>query len=607
MSDYTALAIGINRYQYIQPLNYAQDDAQALHQLLVEETELPPHQALLLTEASPWVGNHSTEPTRDQIWHWVDTWLAAQTGSLLWFFFSGYGVSWQGVDYLMPMDGNPADIPGTGIVAKDLLARLQGNGQRRVLALLDINRSPGVIAGETVGGQLAQIAPEMGISLILSSQLEEASHEAVALGHGMFTAALLEALRYYGPQTTLDGISSYLYERLPELSEHHWRPVQHPLIIIPSIEFAQAPLFPQTGGAEPAPVEPPPMVVMPIEADSEELPPELAADPIGPLPAELAAEVEAEPEPEPVRSLDLPPFSPPPPEMPPIPTLPTTAPTVPAPAQSQPRPTPQKTQYNWLLWGGGLLLILAIWGLFNVLFGDRPPQPETVTEPGQETPTTIPPTPGATPAPAAPAAPPTLAESQAILARARTYIQDNQASGFSRAIAEAGQIPPGAPLYEEAQGDIARWSAVILDLAKGRANQGQFDGAIAAAQLIPANQTAAYAAAQQSIGQWTQNAVIQKENAAKIREARRLIRYTQASSFLQGINLLKTIPQGQPGYQQAQELIRLWQEQIYLIANSRAARGDFEQAIATARLVPADAPSYAAAQTAISRWEKGHR
>lgn len=602
MSDYTALAIGINRYQYIQPLNYAQDDAQALHQLLVEETELPPHQALLLTEASPWVGNHSTEPTQENIWHWVDTWLAAQTGSLLWFFFSGYGVSWQGVDYLMPMDGNPADIPGTGIVAKELLARLQGNGQRRVLALLDINRSPGVIAGETVGGQLAQIAPEMGVSLILSSQLEESSHEAVALGHGMFTAALLEALRYYGPQTTLDGISSYLYERLPELSEHHWRPVQHPLIIIPSIEFAQAPLFPQGAGMESA-------AVMPIEPDSDELPPELAADPIGPMPAELAAEVEAEveaeSEPEPVRSLDLPPFSPPPPEIPPIPT---TAPTVPTPANTQQRPASKKMEHSWLLWGGGLLLILGILGIFNLLFGaDRSPQPETVTEPGQETPTTIPPVSGVEAAPTAPAAPPTLAESQAILAQARTYIQDNQASGFSRAIAEAGRIPPGAPLYEEAQADIERWSAVILDLAKGRANRGQFDSAIAAAQLIPANQTAQYETAQQNISQWTQSAAIQKENAEKIREARRLIRYTQASSFLQGINLLKTIPQGQPGYQQAQALINLWQEQIYLIANSRAARGEFEQAIATARLVPADAPSHSAAQTAISRWERGQR
>ncbi len=605
MSDYTALAIGINRYQYIQPLNYAQDDAQALHQLLLEETELPPHQALLLTEASPWIGNHSTEPTQENIWHWVDTWLAAQTGSLLWFFFSGYGVSWQGVDYLMPMDGNPADIPGTGIAAKELLTRLQGNGQRRVLALLDINRSPGVIAGETAGGQLAQIAPEMGVSLILSSQLEESSHEAVALGHGMFTAALLEALRYYGPQTTLDGISSYLYERLPELSEHHWRPVQHPLIIIPSIEFAQAPLFPQGAGAEPAPVAPAPVIapVMPIEPDSEELPPELAADPIGPMPAELAAEVE--PEPEPARSLDLPPFSPPPPEMP---LIPTTAPTVPGPANIQP-PAPKKMEHSWLLWGGGLLLILGILGIFNLLFGDRSPQPETVTEPGQEIPTTIPPTPGVEveTAPIAPAAPPTLAESQAILAQARTYIQNNQASGFSRAIAEAGRIPPGAPLYEEAQADIERWSAVILDLAKGRASQGQFDGAIAAAQLIPASQAAQYEAAQQNISQWTQSAATQKENAEKIREARRLIRYTQASSFLQGINLLKTIPQGQPGHQQAQALINLWQEQIYLIANSRAARGEFEQAIATARLVPADAPSHAAAQTAISRWERGQR
>ncbi|MDB9493933.1 caspase family protein [Spirulina major CS-329] len=635
MADYTALAIGINRYQYIQPLNYAQDDAQAIYQLLVEETELPPEQALLLTDASPWVGNQTTEPTKETIGHWIDTWLATQSGTLLWFFFSGYGVSWQGVDYLMPIDGNPADIPGTGIPVEDLLKRLQGQGDRRVLALLDINRSPGVIAGEPVGAQLAQLAPEMGVSLLLSSQIEESSHEAVALGHGMFTAALLEALRYFGSQTTLDNISSYLYERLPELSEHHWRPVQHPLIIIPSIEFAQAPLLPQGRGEAVATAPPLAAVAAPMvpengtaTAEAEEFPPELAAEPLGAPPEEDEVEVT-----EPTRSLDLPPFSPPPPAS--MLNPPTTSPNVPPAAPSSPA-RPSKSQQSWLIWGGGLLLILGLLGLLNWMFGDRTPAPDTATDPATEAPITpvpagdpaspaapdpnaatppaeVPPTdapaqaPTAAPTTDAAAVPTTLEESQAILARARTYIQSNQASGFSRAIAEANRIPPGAPLYTEAQADINRWSQVILDIAKGRANQGQFDAAIAAAQLIPASQTQSHAAAQQNISQWTQNAALQTQNSEKIRAARRMIRYTQASSYIQGINELKTIPAGQPGYQQAQDLIKRWGEQIYLIANSRAARGEFEQAIATAQLVPADAPNYQAAQSAIARWQKGQR
>ncbi|NEO26462.1 MAG: hypothetical protein F6K03_06075, partial [Kamptonema sp. SIO4C4] len=249
MADYTSLSIGINRYQYIQPLSYAQQDAQAVHQRLQEETGLPPQDSLLLTDTSPWVGEQSTEPTKANILYWLENWLNGESSSLLWFFFSGYGVSWEGDDYLMPIDGDPGDIPNTGIPAKEIFGLIREKGFRNVLVLLDINRSPGVIAGESVGAQIAEIAPEMGISLILSSQLEEASHEEVSLGHGIFTATLLEALRYYGPNLTLHNLSGYLYEHLPELSEHHWRPVQHPLIVIPSMEFAQKPLLPQQGGA----------------------------------------------------------------------------------------------------------------------------------------------------------------------------------------------------------------------------------------------------------------------------------------------------------------------------------------------------------------------
>ncbi|MDB9314344.1 caspase family protein [Spirulina sp. CS-785/01] len=641
MADYTSLSIGINRYQYIQPLSYAQQDAQAVHQRLREETGLPPQDSLLLTDTSPWVGEQSTEPTKANILHWLENWLNGESSSLLWFFFSGYGVSWEGDDYLMPIDGNPGDIPNTGIPAKEIFGLIREKGFHNVLVLLDINRSPGVIAGESVGAQIAEIAPEMGISLILSSQIEEASHEEVSLGHGIFTATLLEALRYYGPNLTLHNLSGYLYEHLPELSEHHWRPVQHPLIVIPSMEFAQKPLLPQEGGA-----------TYPQESMSEmgktttlqeedtletaetaenngaagglkmpELPnfptsngeqesPDGNVEPESPeanIPTNEDENID----------LDLPPetASPPPP------------------------PTPRKKQPVGMLIGAGVALIAALVGIF--WFVTRPSNtpvasnsdtptaatsPTDTASPGGEQPVeqgnanVPPPSPEASPSPspspeASPSptpspealepAPATMEASERVLARARTYIQSNQASGFSQAIREAQRIQPNAPLYQEAQADIARWSAVILDIAKGRANQGNFPNAIAAARLVPSEQETLYAQAQQSIQQWQEQAQQQQANIEIIQEARRTIRYTQASSYNQAIKQLQQIPEGQPGYAEAQDLIGRWSRQIYLIANSRASRGEFDLAVQTAKLVPEGTPSYEEAQGAIGRWQQG--
>ncbi|WP_017304236.1 caspase family protein [Spirulina subsalsa] len=597
MVDYTAIAIGINRYQFIQPLSYAQADAQALHQILLEEIGLPQTQSLILTDASPWVGEHSTAPTQEVIQYWMEQGLEQPPTSVLLFFFSGYGVNWEGVDYLMPMDGNPADIENTGIAAQSLFESLQRKGFRHIVALLDINRSPGVIAGKPVGSQLAQIAPEMGVSLLLSCQVDESSHEAVALGHGIFTAALLEALRYYGQEITLHDLSSYLYERLPEVSEHHWRPIQHPLIIIPSLDVAQQSLLPSRA-----------MVASASASTGEQG--AIATPPQTPPKAEAVT---------PLEQPETPPPSPAEPEE----AL--GAAGVPA---SGIKKTPQ--WQKWIFWVGGAAILLVILAIFwtgreTVLQNGNGEEttgevaegpPETPSEPAPEpAPEAEIPAPEPTPvAPQSPAptpepspVPQTLQESQAILARARTYIQTNQASGFSRAIAEAKRIPPGAPLYDEAQGDIARWSGVILDLARGRANQGQFDSAIAAARLVPAEPSTTYQTAQQSIQQWTQQKEQQAKNQEIISSARRMIRYTQASSYSRGISTLRAVPQGEPGYPLAQDLIERWSRQIYLIANSRAARGNFSQAVETARLVPAGTPSHEPAQKAIERWQRGQR
>ncbi len=198
-------------------------------------------------------------------------------------------------------------------------------------------------------------------------------------------------------------------------------------------------------------------------------------------------------------------------------------------------------------------------------------------------------------------------EARDLLHRARIYLQSNQASGFNRAIREAQKVEPNSPFYQEARADIARWSEVILDIAQGRAKQGSFAAAIAAARLIPQDEPSVRAIAQQAneaIEQWKLQAQQQQPNQTLLVAAKRLINPTKASSYNRAIATLRKISPGEPGYREAQELIIQWSQQIYLIANSRAAKGNFQQAVQTAALVPPDAPYYQAASAAIAKWKQ---
>ncbi|MCP2730006.1 caspase family protein, partial [Symplocastrum sp. BBK-W-15] len=241
MANYPCIAIGINRYQFLVPLNCGEEDAIALRQFLVEQGDLPSNHCLLLTDSSPWIEDSSTYPSRENICRWLELDrqkldsdnLNPNSRTWRWFFFSGWGVSWDGVDYLMPIDGNPKDIPGTGIPVRSLFTSLKAQGDNNILVLLDINRSPGLESGQPPGAETIDLARNMGITLILSAQLNEFSHEATGLGNGLFTTALLESLRYYQKDLTLQDLDEYLRDRTPELNDHHWRPTQTPLTIIP--------------------------------------------------------------------------------------------------------------------------------------------------------------------------------------------------------------------------------------------------------------------------------------------------------------------------------------------------------------------------------------
>ncbi|WP_026102920.1 hypothetical protein [Pleurocapsa sp. PCC 7319] len=189
----------------------------------------------------------------------------------------------------------------------------------------------------------------------------------------------------------------------------------------------------------------------------------------------------------------------------------------------------------------------------------------------------------------------------------RIHLQDNQASSFNRAIRKARAIEPDSPFYHQAQVDINRWSEVILDIAQGRADEEDFAGAIAAAQLIPQDESSAEFVAQEAtdaILHWQLKAQRQNLYQNYLAGAKKIINPNQASSYNQAIRILRQISPGVEEYDEAQSLIRQWSKQIYLIANDRAAKGEYQQAIEAAALIPQDFPYYQQAKNSILRWQE---
>lgn len=659
MASHWPLIVGINQYQQLQPLMYAQFDAIELKDFLVQEAGLAPDACALLTDVSPMIYQGAAFPSREVLLQRLGQTVAkAAPEDTILFFFSGYGVSWEGQDYLLPIDADPSRIVQTGILVADVFKILTEGATAQVLVMLDMNRPQSAIAPSRLGQQTLELAKDLEIPLLLSCQPQEFSQETLAVRHGLFTEAIIEGLRFHGC-LTLTQLADYLANRVPELCRHHWRPEQHPVAVIPAAQRFLMLVPPSAagqiaGGASLAPslaeeratagdnfVPRPSTATDTPDGQAVLAEPPAPGEATSPQPRESATVVTAEP---------------------------------PDAAEAK-RSSPGWPQ--WALLAAGALLLGVLLRNQAVFWGNRSPAPpdaalsnpaasEADTEAGAE-PTADPnapaPTPEAPPAaaptdPAADATAPSplfpgtnidgptalglartaLEERQfgealtwlnqipegerpedfaalvaqaevgqasavmtgeAILDDARRLVEPIPASLFNDAIERARQVPLGDPQYDQAQADIARWSQVILDLAAGRAAAGNFDGAIAAASLVPADQADTYAQAQSSIQRWQQR----KTNRQWLQQAQAMLQPDQATSFRDAIVLIQQIPADFPEHAVAQERISQWSQDILVIARARAAAGDVSGAIAAAERVPPNTSAYDQAQQEIQGWQ----
>ncbi|NER83397.1 MAG: hypothetical protein F6K42_28360 [Leptolyngbya sp. SIO1D8] len=234
MANQWALLIGVNQYTALQPLMYAQADAVALRNFFVDELGIPIEQCVLLTDMSSTMEPYAHSPVRKEIESKLQVFCRekVQPEDSLLVFFSGYGLASGGQDYWMPIDASPTKLAETAISVSAVFDILKTAKTDQILLVLDVNRSQGAIGHQSIGQQTLTLADDFGIATLMSCQPDQYAHETMAVRHGLFTKALLEGLRYHGC-VTVSQLAAYLNDRVPELSQHHWRPVQNPAMVVP--------------------------------------------------------------------------------------------------------------------------------------------------------------------------------------------------------------------------------------------------------------------------------------------------------------------------------------------------------------------------------------
>ena len=655
MAKHWAVIIGVNQYSpSLQPLMFAQLDAIELYSFFVEEIGWPQEQCLLFTDILASSAGHALEPSLASIQARLRR-LCLQTltsEDTLWVFFSGYGMVWEGQDYLLPTDGDPEHITETGLPTQFLLEQLKAAPTSNILVLLDMNRSQLALPNQPLGAQTLELAKSLGIPLILSCQPEQFSQETLAVRHGLFTAALLEGMRFHGCLAS-SQLANYLSDRVPELCTHHWRPPQNPLAHIPTQQQFMLLIPPEA--VTRLPLTEAAMHSATNSLQFAEVDNRLSGEAAHPLSGLQSSSTAVSTDSTPTAPNDARNFTAAPAES----TM-ATRPTAKAASPQSDSQRENKAEAEapvilpmWQRWSLVIAAVLLLGVLFRnqtVFMGqgsseDRPMPETSELEPSTTSPNTV----GTAVSDDARSL---AAEqfpldqgrraleegnfqealnwleqvpmeqrsdtyqwlweqaqrgytmvgspSQAQLATAQQEIRSLSASQFSDAIEQAQQISAEDPNYYQAQEAIQRWSQVILDLAKGRAAANQFHEAISAAQLVPQNSSQIHSAAQERIAFWQQRLV----NRDVLKQAQLMLAPNQAATFQQAIALVAPISPAYPEYPLAQERITQWSQDILVIAQARAAQGDIQGAIAAAQLVPEGTVAYETAQQQLQAWRE---
>ncbi|MGB3292505.1 MAG: SUMF1/EgtB/PvdO family nonheme iron enzyme [Phormidesmis sp.] len=227
-----AITVGINEYPYLRSLQYATRDADAMRQLFLGELGF--QQVYHFTDTSPPIPqdygpDQSSQPTYTTLRRFLNKRFETPflgDGDNLWFFFAGHGIRHEQTDYLMPLDGDRADLQNSAIPIHFIANRLRNSGADNVILLIDACRS---YEGRRDGIGLG-LEKQQGVITLFSCSPEESSYEIQELQQGAFTHVLLQSLRLQGEGNcaTVERLYQRLRYYVPQLTRQYKRDAQTP-------------------------------------------------------------------------------------------------------------------------------------------------------------------------------------------------------------------------------------------------------------------------------------------------------------------------------------------------------------------------------------------
>ncbi len=227
--DQWALIIGVNKYQQLNPLEYAVEDAKSMKSLLSTQYGFAEDNILMLLD---------NEATKDNI---EDSFyrLIENTGpnDCVVFYFAGHGETKQRIGesvrdlgYLIPVNGNPERLERTALSMDRIRTISDELPAKSVLFLVDAcygglaargqYRSP----GDNID-YIKRITKDRARQIITAGKADQQVVEKEEWGHSAFTKALLEGLMELKADVDMDGIIpvfdlfSYLHKRVTKISK----------------------------------------------------------------------------------------------------------------------------------------------------------------------------------------------------------------------------------------------------------------------------------------------------------------------------------------------------------------------------------------------------
>lgn len=235
MANNHAIAIGINKYDFLPSLSYAQNDAVLMTRVF--QHQLGFENIFTLTDGNTKDKVIDKEenfivPTRANILDIcinLSSQVYWQPGDNIWLFFTGRGIKYRGSDYLMPIDGKSADIENTAISFTTIIQHLQEHNPANIILFLDIHADSSASNYVNTYNNLQK--NNENITIFFAGDRYGSSYDLPTLKHGIFAYVLAEALGNHGQCASLAKLAKYLHYRVPSLAKQYYKQEQNPIAI----------------------------------------------------------------------------------------------------------------------------------------------------------------------------------------------------------------------------------------------------------------------------------------------------------------------------------------------------------------------------------------